>query len=205
MNQSPAAALITAAGMSSRMGAFKPMLGMGRNSVTGQIVATFQEAGVRDIVVITGFHAGDLESHLSGNGIVFLRNENYKTTEMFDSVCIGLRYLEGRYGRILFSPADVPLFTAATVRTLLESDAPLAVPVCRSRAGHPVLIAGRLIPSILGDSGEGGLRGALSRCGESFTYVPVDDPGILLDADTPEDYRRLLAYRQRQSGDTDIT
>ncbi len=198
MAGSSIAALITAAGMSSRMGGFKPMLRIGSISITQRVVSVFQKAGIRDIVMITGFHADDLERHLSGNGIVFLRNEQYETTEMFDSVRIGLRYLEGRYDRILFTPADIPMFTADTVRTLLGTDAPLAVPVCNGRAGHPTLIDGRLIRPILEDSGKDGLRGALSRCGVSITRIPVDDAGILLDADTPEDYRRLLAWHDER-------
>ena len=118
------AALIVAAGMSSRMGDFKPMLNIGSISIAQRVVATFQQAGVEKIVMITGFNATLLERHLSGNGIVFLRNEEYERTQMFDSVCIGLRYLRGKCDRVLFTPVDIPLFTAATVRALLRADAP---------------------------------------------------------------------------------
>ena len=191
-------ALIVAAGMSSRMGDFKPMLNIGSISIAQRVVATFQQAGVDKIVMVTGYNATALERHLAGNGIVFLRNERYETTHMFDSARIGLDYLKDKCDRVLFTPVDIPLFTAATVQALLASGAPLAAPVCGGETGHPTLIASELIPALLADSGEGGLRGAMERCGAQTELIPVQDRGILHDADTPEDYRALLAYHNEQ-------
>ena len=131
-------ALIVAAGMSSRMGDFKPMLSIGSISVAQRVVATLTQAGATKIVMVTGYNATALERHLSGNGIIFLRNENYQTTQMFDSVKIGLDYLKDKCDKILFTPVDVPLFTAKTVKTLLDSDAELAVPVCLFKPEKPI-------------------------------------------------------------------
>ena len=192
------AALIAAAGMSSRMGDFKPMLNIGSISIAQRVVATFRQAGVEKIVMITGYNAVLLEKHLSGNGIVFLRNEEYETTQMFDSVCIGLRYLRDKCDRLLFTPVDIPLFTAATVRTLLESSAELASPFVDGQVGHPTLIAASLIDRIVSDAGDHGLRGALERCGAEMQLIPVRDLGVLHDADTPEDYRALLHFHNEQ-------
>ena len=136
-------ALIVAAGMSSRMGQFKPMLPIGSISVAQRVVATLQQAGATKIVMVTGYNATVLERHLAGNGIIFLRNENYETTQMFDSVKIGLRYLLDKCDKVLFTPVDVPLFTAHTANILLESGAELACPVCQGRKGHPILISQR--------------------------------------------------------------
>ena len=58
-------AVIAAAGMSSRMGKFKPMLSIGAISIAQRIVATFQQAGVSRIVVVTGYRAEELEWHLA--------------------------------------------------------------------------------------------------------------------------------------------
>ena len=175
------AALIVAAGMSSRMGDFKPMLNIGSISIAQRVVASLQQAGVEKIVMVTGYNAVQLERHLSGLGIVFLRNENYEHTQMFESACIGLSYLADKCDRLLFTPVDIPLFTAATLQQLLDSDAPLACPVCDGKRGHPILIASSLIGSILSDR-----------------EIPVEDRGILHDADTPEDYKALLRYHNEQ-------
>ena len=191
-------AVIVAAGMSSRMGDFKPMLNIGSISIAQRVVATFQQAGVEKIVMVTGYNATALEKHLANNGIVFLRNEEYEHTQMFESAKIGLRYMQDKCDRVLFTPVDIPLFTAATVHRLLESGAELACPVCQGETGHPILIASRFIDAILEDSGEGGLRGALDRCGAVMEQIPVSDLGVLHDADTPQDFKALLRYHNEQ-------
>ncbi len=191
-------AVVVAAGMSSRMGDFKPMLSIGSISVAQRVVATLKQAGAARVVVVTGYNAEELERHLASSGVVFLRNENYRTTHMFDSALIGLRYLRDKCRQVLFTPVDIPLFTAATVDALLTSGAELACPVCGGTRGHPILMSANVIDRVLEDSGEGGLDGALSRCGVPMTLVEVDDPGILHDADTPEDYRELLRMHNSQ-------
>ena len=191
-------ALIVAAGMSSRMGDFKPMLSIGSISVAQRVVATLTQAGVSKIVMVTGFNATALERHLSGNGIIFLRNENYQTTQMFDSVKIGLAYLQNKCDKVLFTPVDIPLFTAKTVKTLLDSNADLAAPICEGIQGHPILIANRLFPEILNDCGEMGLRGAIDRCSAQMLQIPVEDFGTIHDADTPEEFSQLLEYHNSQ-------
>lgn len=191
-------AVVVAAGMSSRMGDFKPMLSIGSISVAQRVVATLKQAGAARVVVVTGYNAEELERHLASSGVVFLRNENYRTTHMFDSALIGLRYLRDKCRQVLFTPVDIPLFTAATVDALLESGAELACPVCGGSRGHPILMSADVIDRVLEDSGEGGLDGALSRCGVPMTLVEVDDAGILHDADTPEDYRELLRMHNSQ-------
>ena len=191
-------AVIAAAGLSSRMGSFKPMMKLGAISIAQRVVATLRQAGVEKIVMVTGCNATALERHLSNLGIIFLRNEDFAVTEMVDSAKIGLRYLQDKCDRVLFTPVDIPLFTAATVEALFSTAAPLACPAVRGQSGHPILLSAELIPGILADDGPGGLRGILSRLPLSPTRVPVDDPGILMDADTMEDFEALLQYHSRQ-------
>lgn len=192
------AALIVAAGMSSRMGQFKPMMPLGSISVAQRVIATLHQAGIRKIVMVTGYQAETLERHLSGSGIIFLRNEHYASTQMFDSAKIGLAYLQDKCDRVLFTPVDIPLFTAHSVQALMNCEAPLARLSYQGRHGHPILIGCSQIPQILQDRGDGGLRGALRRCSGKLQGVPVDDPGILLDADTPEDFSALVSYHNSQ-------
>jgi molybdenum cofactor cytidylyltransferase len=190
--------VIVAAGMSSRMGDFKPMLNIGSISIAQRIIATFQQAGVKRIVVVTGYNADILEHHLAKCGVIFLRNEQYWATQMFDSARIGLRYLADKCDRVFFTPVDIPLFTADTVLRLLRSGAELACPVYHNQRGHPILLSASVIAKVLADSGEHGMAGALSRCGTAIRDISVEDQGILHDADTPEDYRALLEYHNSQ-------
>lgn len=198
MKKNDTGAVIVAAGMSSRMGDFKPMLKIGNISVAQRIIATLKQSGVDTIIMVTGYNADLLERHLADNNIVFLRNERYEKTQMFESACIGLEYIYQKCSRILFTPVDIPLFTSSTVEALLDSGTRLACPVCGDQTGHPILISSELVPRLLRDSGKGGLRAALSRTGETMEHISVEDEGVLHDADTPADFERLLEYHNRQ-------
>lgn len=191
-------AVIVAAGACSRMGTFKPMMNVGSISISQRLIATLQQAGVSRIVMITGCNAEELEHHLAGTGVIFLRNENYQTTQMFDSAKIGLQYIRGKCDRVFFSPVDVPLFTASTLDALIASGAELACPVCDGMRGHPIMLSNQVIDKVLTDSGECGLQGALSRCGIPEHLVSVPDAGVLLDVDTPADYDSLLKFHNCQ-------
>jgi len=192
-------AVIAAAGMPSQPGQFKPMLNIGAISISQRIITTFRHAGVSKIVMVTGYNAHALEHHLAKYRVIFIRNENYRETQMIASAKIGLGYLAGKCDRVLFTPVDIPLFTRKTVERLLSSRAELACPVYRGRPGHPVLLSAAVIEKVLADTGEGGLREALSRSGFRSERIEVDDAGILHDAESQEDRHALLEYHNYQS------
>ena len=186
-------AVVAAAGLSSRMGSFKPLLEVEGRSFVRRVVDTLLDAGAEEVVVVTGYRAEELEAHLTGSGAACIRNEAYAGTEMLDSAKLGFARLLPECGRILFTPADVPLFSAGTVRALLAAGmAEYAVPTCGEKTGHPVLLSAGTAEKVLSYAGDGGLRGALLWSGAGETRVPVEDPGCLQDADTPEEYGKLL-------------
>ena len=187
-------ALITAAGAGEREGEFTPMANIGSISVAQRVVGTLRQAGAARIVMVTGCNAQELERSLAGQGLIFLRNEDYARTEMLDSVKIGLRYLAGKCDAVLFTPVDIPLFTAETVRALAASGAGIACPDVGGRTGHPILISAGLIYGILGYTGGGGLKGAIKSLGVEAVRVPVPDEGTLFDAHGPGDCGSILDY-----------
>jgi len=185
-------ALILAAGMSSRMGAFKPLLKIGTHTFVRRVILTLQQAGASPVVLVTGNQAALLERHVSGTGVVCIRNELYASSQMLDSVVVGLRYLNGRCGQVLLTPADIPMFSAETAQKLMNCGKPAAAPSYKGRKGHPLLLSCELIPFIETYRGPGGLAGAIQASSQPVWLIEVDDEGILLDADTPDDYERLL-------------
>ncbi len=190
--------VIVAAGASSCAGESKPMINLGSISMAQRIVSTLRQAGVSKIVVITGHNALAVERHLAKNNLVFLRNEDYENSHMFDSAKIGFEYLQDKCDRIFFTPVDIPLFKANTVTALMESGAELAYPVCSGQSGHPIMLSSALAGEILAGSGEGGLDGVLERCGVKAEEIPVDDLGVLMDADNEDDIDSLLESHNRQ-------
>jgi CTP:molybdopterin cytidylyltransferase MocA len=189
-------AVIVAAGLSSRMGDYKPLMEIGGVSVARRVVGAFPGAGVGPVVVVTGHRAAELEAHLrefaaGGAEILFIRNERYAETTMFDSARIGLSFIMDRCARAFFTPVDVPLFTADTVRALMACEADIVKPVYKGREGHPILIGAGLIPKIVGTEEPGGLKAALEKYEARTARVEVPDEGVLYDADTPDDFNRL--------------
>lgn len=184
--------VIVAAGMSSRMGKFKPMMNVGSTSMVRRIILTMKSVGVDKIVLVTGNNAEELENHVKDLDIVCIRNVYYEKSQMFDSVKIGLRYLYNSCDQILFTPVDVPLFSIDTVRALIESKKKLARPVCNGKNGHPLLISKELIEQILNYNGTNGLIGALHNCKDKIQGIEVVDEGAICDADTLSSYYEIL-------------
>lgn len=185
-------AVIVAAGMSTRMKDFKQLMKIGDLTMAERVVVNFRQAGVKDIVMVTGYQGKKLEKELHHLGITFLRNENYETTQMFDSAKIGFAYLQNRCDRVLFCPVDVPFFLDDTVDELMKQEGELVYPVCRNETGHPIRIDNSLLPRILEYQGDYGLRGALDSLGVEPVKVYVEDVGAITDADTEEDYEHLV-------------
>ena len=185
-------AVIVAAGLSSRMKEFKPMLCLGEKTVIEHTIGALKAAGVSPITVVTGYKGDILRRHLAEAGVRFADNPRFAQTQMFDSVLIGLADLEGLCDRVFLMPADVPLVESNTLRTLMETGEELARPLYGGQTGHPLLVSMSLVPGLRSHNGERGLKGAVESLGLAIEDVPVTDEGILLDADTPEDYKRLI-------------
>ncbi len=191
-------AVIVAAGMSTRMKQFKQLMKIGDMSIAERVIVNFRRAGVRDIVMVTGYNADQLEKALKGFDITFVRNEQYETTQMFDSARLGLEHLNGKCDRVFFCPVDVPFFTDQTVTEEIEkmdadSRIKVIVPNCNGKDGHPLLIDGNTLPQILAHNGERGMKGAYESLPEgSVVRIDVEDEGAVIDADTRDDYRKLV-------------
>ena len=198
-----------AAGMSSRMKAFKPMLSLRGSTIIKTAIASLQSAGVGEIAVVTGNNAILLSEHLSHVGVTCLFNPNYETTEMFDSAKMGLNYLKDRCGRIFFLPGDIPLFSKRSLMSMEENmdrtGCEILMPMHGGKAGHPILISSRAIPFLVSYEGGGGLKEAIEHFPGLKKSIQLDDIGMTLDADKPEDYERLKDYAGRLRDDTDET
>ena len=191
------AALILAAGFSSRMGAFKPLLPFGGSSVIGTVVSSFRQAGVDHISVVVGWEAGKLQPVLTQLQVTAVMNDHYEAG-MFSSVLAGLRSLPEHIEGIFLLPVDTPLVTPGSIKAMLrrfrQTNAAVVYPAFQGRRGHPPLISGRHRQDILA-AGPGTLKTALARLEPAIT-VEVPDRGVLLDMDTPADYETLKTFSQ---------
>ena len=183
-------AVILAAGEPRQMSHFQPMLKLNGKSVIRRQIEVFRAAGIQDILIVTGFHAGMLERHLMGEAVQFVKNEDYATTDMMASVQCALKALPPECDRALITPGDVPYLNAETIQTLLKSSKPVAIPSFRGSAGHPAMIRKSCFSSLMNFTGERGLRGALAQWKRETEFVPTDENGMLIDINTEQDYQR---------------
>lgn len=188
------AAVILAAGYSSRMGAFKPLLSFGATTVLERSIALFRTAGITDIRVVVGHRADELLPLLSHLQIQPLFNARYQEG-MFSSVVAAVESFKGENGAFFLLPVDFPLVRRQTVETLLcayQSGAGgILYPTCNGRRGHPPLLALSYREVILSWQGDGGLSALLRQYQGDAASIETGDEGIILDMDTPADYERL--------------
>ena len=192
------AAVVLAAGYSRRMGAFKPLLPFGATTVIERVIATIHEAGVETIRVVVGWQAEQLIPVLARCGIPWVRNEGFEDG-MFSSVQAGVRSLPSGLRAFFILPGDMPLVQPATLTRLIAAwDAQpggALYPCYQGRRGHPPLIATDYTPEILLATPSAVLREFLARHAQDAREIECGDPGILIDLDTPDDYRQSVEKR----------
>ncbi|MCI8517194.1 MAG: NTP transferase domain-containing protein [Hungatella sp.] len=194
-------AVLVAAGLSSRMEAFKPMLPFGNSTISRHMVTMLKDMGIDPVVVVTGYRGDELREHLFFTGVRFIKNERFRETQMFDSVQLGIQSISGDCERLLILPIDLPAIMPDTIRQQLMIDAPIIRTVCRGEPGHPIMLWSEVAESLRGYEGPGGLRGAIEHSGIAITNLEVDDEGIYRDLDTREQYQELLDWNyQRGQG-----
>lgn len=197
----PLGGIILAAGLSSRMGRYKPLIEVQGRSMIGHVIDRMRTAGASPIVVVTGHRAQELRAQLAGEPVEFVYNPDYAHTQQLESLRLGLRALKGRCVRVLISPADVPAVRQETVSRLLAMEGDFIRPVYHGEVGHPVVLHAALIPYLMTYDGPGGLRGAIERSDYTLRELLVEDRGTVLDNDTPQDIERLLTWcRDEESG-----
>jgi molybdenum cofactor cytidylyltransferase len=190
------AGLILAAGESTRMGTDKALLLYRDRTFLETIAQAFRDAGLERITVVLGHHAEEIRGKTNLEGVEVVVNENYARGQT-SSLQAGLRKLAGpKVEAVVLSLVDHPGISAETVRTIVarfrETQCAVVVPTYQNQRGHPVLIARGLFDELLRLSPDSGANAILRRHYSEKGMVETNDPGILLDIDTPEAYQNLL-------------
>jgi len=193
------AGVVLAAGLSRRMGQFKPLLPYDRSSIIETAVAKLKQAGVGKIVVVTGYRSTEIaQRFLNWDNVLLVKNYNYQHGEMLESVQLGLRKVANCDAAYVV-PGDMPAIAVQTFikvwQCMDKTGAKVVFPTVNGKRKHPPLIKSSCFPAICDFNGEGGLRGALEQFLEQTACVSVEDVGCTIDADTWKDYMRLQAYQ----------
>jgi molybdenum cofactor cytidylyltransferase len=190
------AAVVPAAGLSRRMGREKVLLRFGGWTVLERVLTTLAAAGVAERVVVLRPDLPEAAQLARKAGARVVVNPRPKD-EMLLSIRMGIADLSLGVEAFYVWPADHPAVAVETLGLLAQEGGPgrVALPVHVGRRGHPALIGADLIPDIVAIPPNEGLRHLWRTRPEVLVEVPVDDVGVLLDLDTPEDYEKATGGR----------
>mgnify|MGYP003752078879 FL=1 len=186
------AGVIPSAGTSSRMGEPKGLLKLAGKTFLSRTVNALAGAGCDPVFVIVAVREKELAAEAARAGAVVV--ENLEPGEgPITSLRLVLALLDGTVAGVAYLPVDHPMVRPETVSALLQAarttNAFLTVPMVGDKRGHPALFSASLFSELSDPSLEGGARTIVHRHLEKATQVQVDDPGVLMDIDTPEAYR----------------
>jgi len=198
-------AIVLAAGTASRMGSQKQLLRVGPKTLLEHAIHNLRASSrIGEIVVVLGAAAEEIRP-LIGAGAKVVVNESFQEG-MSTSLQCGLRALDDKAEATFVVLADQPLVKAATLDLLIahyEKHQPqILIPLYRGFRGNPVLLDRSVFPEIGALKGDTGCRAIFGDHLENIQKLEVDDAGVVLDADRPEDVETL--QRVYASGHFDL-
>lgn len=188
------------------MGQPKALLEWQGRTFVSRLVQAGAEAGLDEIVVVTGIHDSMVRAEVNriptALPVRVVFNANHVRGQL-SSLLAGLDGLAEPADAVLMMLVDHPFVQVETLRhiiqTYVETRAPVVVPTFDARRGHPVLFSGEALAALRTTPLEEGARAVVSAFAGLRVEVPVPDPGVRIDLDTPEDLAR--ARRLLGSGD----
>ncbi len=194
------AAILLAAGESSRMGEPKQLLDWhGRPLVAAQ-VETLRAAGCRPVVVVLGAHESRVRRAVAARADVQITTNRQWLQGRASSIRAGARAIPASATAVLVTSVDQPT-TTEVVRRLADTledqqDALVAVPRYEGRNGHPPVFSATLLRALQTvTEAQQGLRQVRRRYAEQTVFVDFDDPVVTLNLNTPDAYHRALSLR----------
>jgi molybdenum cofactor cytidylyltransferase len=189
-------AIVLAAGYSSRANTFKMTLPLGQMTVLEQTISNFNGICSR-VIVVSGFRAELIQEEIEkicnkkaySFQVKHVYNENFNQG-MFTSIQKGCNEVNAQ--AFFITPGDCPLVKKETLQLIAEHKGDVVIPSFHYKGGHPIKLSKVVKQKILETNPMSNLRVVLNN--HEKKYLIVDDPGVLMDMDTPEDYQKAVQY-----------
>ena len=185
-------ALILAAGSSRRMGSQKLLLPYGQSTIIETVIDNVLNSSIDHVMVVLGANQEEIQDTLEHKPVQFCHNRKHEQG-MLSSVICGIRALPPEAVTALIYLGDQPGIHPAVTNTVIEAYSEelfgIVIPVHMHRRGHPLLVDMKYRKEIEKLDLEAGLRSLRHHFPEDVLEVEVDEPGILVDIDTREDYK----------------
>lgn len=193
------AGVILAGGRSARMGVPKALLDFRGRPFVARILEAFEALDLKTRVVVLGPDAGPrVRPEIAGHDCLILENADVDGGPIASLRCALTALRAVRPAAIMVWPVDLPHVRIATAERLVEAfrraGAPIVVPTFAERRGHPVIWGSQVFPELeTSDAAVSeGARAVLHAHETDVHTVAVDDPAVIDQVNTPEDYERLV-------------
>lgn len=189
------AGVVPAAGASVRMGTPKGLLQLEGVTFARRVTTALRDGGCDPVLLVV--RAGDtrLAAEARDAGATVLENPDPGPGPL-SSLRLALGHLAGTAEHVVWLPLDHPRVEARTVEALIAAarahDADVTLPVHEGSRGHPAVFGRAVFSELLDPELEGGARTVVHRHLGSARLVDTDDPGVLVDVDTPGEYQALV-------------
>ncbi len=191
------AALVLAAGKSTRMAPYNKLLVAGRDGkpMVARVIDNILSSRARPVFVVTGHRGEDIRAALAGRPVTFIDAPDF-AAGLSASLKSGIAALPESVRGALVCLGDMPLVTGRMLDQIIDAWDPdegraIAVPVHQGRAGNPILWGRAFFAEILGLSGDAGARALLKRHEEQVAEVEIASDAVLRDFDTVESLATL--------------
>jgi molybdenum cofactor cytidylyltransferase len=190
-------AIILAAGSSTRMGRAKQLMPLGDSTILERTIANVRAVEVNEIVLVLGASAETIRRQLPLSlleGLNVVVNRAYREG-MSSSLRAGISALDQRSEAALIILGDQPFIRSETMDRVIKAyrrdQAQIVIPSFHGTRGNPVLLDRFVFSEVMALEGDTGCRAIFGSHLEGIAKVEVEDDGILLDIDDPDDYDRL--------------
>jgi len=191
------AAVILAAGRSSRMGRNKLLLDLDGKPILCHAIDQALATGLSEIVVVSGHQASKVRAVLGERPVKVIEAREHRLG-MSASLKAGIRALSPNAAAVLVMLGDMPQVSTPLLQRMIAAYNPLegrsiVLPTLNGKRGNPVLFDRRYFPEMLELEGDVGARHLIGAHDDQVAEIVVEDAGAFTDVDTPEAYDRLLA------------
>ena len=187
----PIAAVILAAGRSTRMGGPNKLLAeIGGRPLIRIAAEEALASRARPVIVVTGHQREKVEAVLQGLDVKRVHNPNF-ANGLSTSVKTGLASVPEEADGAIVCLGDMPQVRAQLIDKLIgafdpERGALVVIPTIDGKRGNPVVWSRRFFPELMAIEGDVGARNMIARYSEAVAEVPLTDTAALIDVDTPE-------------------
>ena len=187
--------ILLAAGESKRFGSPKPLAKMGPKTIIETTVAGLLKTQLLETIVVLGAYAQNISPFITGDPRIKIGlNSNYQNGQT-SSVKTGLSYLSPQTKGIMLLPIDMPLVKNITIDRLLEifldRNPLILIPTFNDRKGHPPIFSVKLLKELQSLKDDEPLYTIGNQHADQTLLFPVDDEGVVLSFNTPEEFDRI--------------